>query len=794
MRIKPYKPLCLLLICALLISSVSLTGCTNKKKAKKTINPSPTSTTQATEDCDGGSEDQITVSSLKEKYEETEDYIYTEPIYNASPKDYIHQISLDFSAEGFSDEQLRKIVNVYTDAKLQNTADPVLEYDDDSQTILVKPNKWGILPVIDEPGFEEEEYSSWGNVSKLYFSLNIDPKTGERLKKPVVTVVTFTNGLQAPTAAFEVLDDGRPGISWSPVEGATKYMVCYTLYYDAFTHNEDGSISISEYGIDQVTATQCIFKLAETTDTRYEDIYEAEQGDYVSSMNFLAAVDSDLQKGFCIIALDENNHSLSSNILKIKSLLPELPSTCHFTVSDTYKDPSQVPFTSNVSMVSGDTVLKYPRVIDFTPVMQEAQKQAEVESSYCYVTVPYRVKGTSFSGSFSMEGTSEDIVSKIEQLQKRYQEESYTSAVATPDMNLPDTPPSNVTSPDSPVVDPEDVENTDQEYIDMPDIPITASNSLSAYLASQMLLGKTSISLNDFTEASNVEYLSDCIFEAVYQNPLILNTKSFRLDYETNSLLVEYQSIDASTMAAKQKEIMEAVAKITNQIITEGMSDLEKETAINTYICDTAEYDDAACEHAMANNMTIVDPKYLDSFNPYGILINKVGVCASYAASFKLLADAADIETIVVTGKLNGTIPHAWNRVKIENEWYSVDSTNNDNESIPNALFNLSDEEASSVLVEDVDFVCDNTLENYKASGNNYEFYRLNKKYFESSDITGIAKSITNTQGFNVFRTDYNITSEEAKSIIEDALTKNNYTGTYRYQVFLGVVVLALEN
>ena len=47
-----------------------------------------------------------------------------------------------------------------------------------------------------------------------------------------------------------------------------------------------------------------------------------------------------------------------------------------------------------------------------------------------------------------------------------------------------------------------------------------------------------------------------------------------------------------------------------------------------------------------------------------------------------------------MTGNLDGDLPHAWNKVKIDGEWQIVDSTNNDNELILNALLNLPDHAA----------------------------------------------------------------------------------------------------
>lgn len=52
-------------------------------------------------------------------------------------------------------------------------------------------------------------------------------------------------------------------------------------------------------------------------------------------------------------------------------------------------------------------------------------------------------------------------------------------------------------------------------------------------------------------------------------------------------------------------------------------------------------------------------------------------VCEGYAKAFQVLLNAAGIENVYVVGKSRGQ-GHAWNQVKIEEEWYNVDITWND--------------------------------------------------------------------------------------------------------------------
>ncbi len=236
---------------------------------------------------------------------------------------------------------------------------------------------------------------------------------------------------------------------------------------------------------------------------------------------------------------------------------------------------------------------------------------------------------------------------------------------------------------------------------------------------------------------------------------------------------VEYDFNQEET-AEKQEEIIEKVAEITDEIISDDMSDVEKEIAINTYLCENAEYDNDALENAEENNFAKVDESFYDSFTAYGILVDGVGVCASYAASFKLLADAAGLESVVVTGYLEGSVPHAWNKVKLDDQWYILDSTNNDNDMIENALLNLSDEAASDTLVEDGRFAMDETLTLYNATEDSLEYYRSTGRFYDVDEVSGELVTLLKEDGKAVLRTDYSINDETFYDIAHTAADESS--------------------
>lgn len=73
------------------------------------------------------------------------------------------------------------------------------------------------------------------------------------------------------------------------------------------------------------------------------------------------------------------------------------------------------------------------------------------------------------------------------------------------------------------------------------------------------------------------------------------------------------------------------------------------------------------------------DSKTKNRANVYGGLIEKKGVCESYARIYKYILDEIGIENILVTGTATNssgvTEDHMWNYVKLNGKWYAVDVT-----------------------------------------------------------------------------------------------------------------------
>ena len=146
----------------------------------------------------------------------------------------------------------------------------------------------------------------------------------------------------------------------------------------------------------------------------------------------------------------------------------------------------------------------------------------------------------------------------------------------------------------------------------------------------------------------------------------------------------------------------------------------------------------------------------------------------------------------MVTGYLDGELPHAWNKVKIDGEWQIVDSTNNDNELIFNALLNLSDTAADKVLVEDERYALDSELGSYQANTDEKEYYRINNLFYEQDQITAPLTEELKAEGTAVLRTDYTLSDDEFMDIAQQVVDQYGADELGGYY-WMGVIYLTDE-
>lgn len=708
---------------------------------------------------------------------------------------------------------------IYQDADLKFPIETGnIDYDAGKGILTIEPPYSGVAEIMDSDGVDlshlsgnylsGDNESGWGTLSQYYMKTSVDLETGKALPSPVITVIKVNAEIpQAPQLVFDQLEDGYARFSWKAVPGAEGYLLfrinkddeglwnyCHafadvkgTQWTSEGDANEfEGQILSLNYDFVQYFASE-----------DFSEWLETDEGDFLKEFALDVdgiAYDEYWDEYYGVIAYKANGCSPISNLLSAMDISHMLPQEKASHSNENFfgiKGVLELPAVMNVTMCDGS---KAQKVLDFD------FDNYEKDEEYNVIRIKAKALQTPFTEEFAVYEVNWDTLDADMAAVKERQEKLINKGGnVAPSLKIDEeTSPKEETKTEESKTEEKPEEDKKQDGNEKPentqtsqngrtDIKITANSAMSEYIAMHMLETKEAIYLSDFPESADVEQVVDAFFEAQYQNPLVLGIQGGSIDTENRILFVEYD-FDPQVTAAKQQEIQERVSQITGEIIADGMTDIEKELAINTWLCENAVYDDAALENAEKYSFTQVDEDFYDSFTAYGILTEGVGVCASYSASFKLLADAAGLDSIVVNGYLDGSVPHAWNKVKLEDDWYIVDATNNDNDLIENALLNLSDRAAYGTLVEGDSFVIDSSLGDYAAREEEQEYYRTTGRFYDTDEISGELASLLTSDGKAVLRTDYDIDDETFYAIAQEAATsaQKNINGFY----WMGVIHL----
>lgn len=134
-----------------------------------------------------------------------------------------------------------------------------------------------------------------------------------------------------------------------------------------------------------------------------------------------------------------------------------------------------------------------------------------------------------------------------------------------------------------------------------------------------------------------------------------------------------YNSLD-SYVRACPAEVETDVPSLAAYLQARTTSDIEKARAIYVWLTDNVHYDDDGFNSG----------NYSDT-SPEGVLANRRSVCDGYSSLFYALGQEMDLDVLKITGYAKGysyrpgkrfsRSDHAWNAVRINNEWRIFDAT-----------------------------------------------------------------------------------------------------------------------
>ena len=173
----------------------------------------------------------------------------------------------------------------------------------------------------------------------------------------------------------------------------------------------------------------------------------------------------------------------------------------------------------------------------------------------------------------------------------------------------------------------------------------------------------------------------------------------------------------------KIQTAMEQSFQEVRALIPEDASDYEKVRIVYTYVIDHTQYQTGEDDQSIA-----------------GVFWKKSAVCAGYAGAVQYLLERLDIPCIYVDGSTKGsTEGHAWDIVKIGQEYYYVDATNGDQPDFLNGDAAQLEEHKTIIY----DYLCPFPEEYEKTytpseeltvpacTAKDLDFYVLNQGYFE---------------------------------------------------------------
>ena len=160
----------------------------------------------------------------------------------------------------------------------------------------------------------------------------------------------------------------------------------------------------------------------------------------------------------------------------------------------------------------------------------------------------------------------------------------------------------------------------------------------------------------------------------------------------TKQISDAYRSGDTSALSDRDKETLDLAKNVLEKVITDGMTDYEKEEAVYKWLTTKLTNDTGL--------LTVIPTTGDGVDNPYGVLKNHQAVCVGYATTFRLFMQMMGIECMVIH---SSDRIHSWDLVNLDGDWYHVDCyMDSDNGNYAN--FNMNDQAAASGHEWNMDF------------------------------------------------------------------------------------------
>lgn len=206
--------------------------------------------------------------------------------------------------------------------------------------------------------------------------------------------------------------------------------------------------------------------------------------------------------------------------------------------------------------------------------------------------------------------------------------------------------------------------------------------------------------------------------------------------------------------------------------INDRMSDYDVAVKVYENIIELVDYDTVGLEKQKKTEGSAEIPDDLRSI--YGVFVNRKAVCAGYAKATQYLMNLMGIECTYVTSDT-----HAWNLIKLEGEYYHLDTTWGDSSNTEqnHAQSDKIDYDCFCITTEEVE-----KLESHKATGTlplpqctatKCNYHRRNGLFLEKYDLGTIRDIVLDNIMSNVFDSSFKCIDQNVFEKIKHELVDN---------------------
>ena len=607
-----------------------------------------------------------------------------------SPKNF--EIRKDIAPSG-QGAQYTPPFSVYSDATL--TVDlgfSVASYG--SQGLAIAPNPIPLMtrsqasPLADITG-----NSGWGLLPMYYLVQYNDLDTGKLLEHPIVRRIRVSDEgfLSRPqNVAVNEEENGTFTVSWDPVEGAESYYLVHLNSTDT-----KGVTRLNPKLMAETSATSWNSDQREEGERKLDTYLNTALIGFVTEEDHKGLhsdggfTDEELDamlngKGAQVAVIAKKGVKVSkmSDLLDISDTMGNTPikiaSSAWLQLNPNNSDfqslsdiPTQIPMV----MADGHTRL-LPIIVDPERSWIQTGNPRTTRDPQASLHVSYHIGHSRFTNTFIVHNfdpsTYLNDLAKLKDDQEKNNRSGYIST------NLTYSKESTSKAPEDKIA---------RTFPDTP-VQVLGSSALSKYIAANLMSGYTDISLADFEEATSPQRVWDALDEAKDQNGLVPFIINANISGSDKVLHVELGTTSATDQHLSPKDysaqINSAADKVVADIIKPGMDDAAKVRAINSWIIarTTYNYDSYhRTQEIWANpdpKTHRLPPELTPDHDAGGVFFKGTTVCEGYANAFQLLALKSGVTSIVVTGTVTNGGGHAWNQVKINGQWKTVDVTWND--------------------------------------------------------------------------------------------------------------------